>query len=139
MPIHLCGGGTNNVEIAAMTAPNPQLVISDGKDWTAHMPQHDLPYLQNVYSYYQQKQNIQNVHLPEDGHDFGFSKRKPLYDFLIQNFNLNAAAVKDKLGNYDESKCVIEDKTALYAFGKSGELLPKNAIMGFQNLEVLFK
>jgi dienelactone hydrolase len=139
MPIHLCGGGTNNVEIAAMTAPNPQLVISDGKDWTAHMPQHDLPYLQNIYNYYQQKQNIQNVHLPEDGHDFGFSKRKPLYDFLIQNFNLNAAAVKDRLGNYDESKCVIEDKATLYAFGKNGENLPENAIIGFQNLEVLFK
>lgn len=139
MPIHLCGGGTNNVEIAAMAAPNPQLVISDGKDWTAHMPQHDLPYLQNIYNYYQQEKNIQNVHLPEDGHDFGFSKRKPLYDFLIQNFNLNAVAVKDKLGNYDESKCVIEDKTALYAFGKNGENLPKNAIIGFQNLEVLFK
>lgn len=138
MPIHQCGNGTNNVEIAAMTAPNPQLLISDGKDWTAQMPEHDFKYLQRIYSFYQKEQNVENVHLPNDGHDFGYSKRKPVYDFLSKHFNLNTSSLKDKDGNYDESKCKIENKEELYAFGKNGENLPKNAIIGFENLEKLF-
>lgn len=139
MPVHLCGGGTNNVELAAITAPNPQLVISDGGDWTAHFPQHDYPYLKKMYSYYGKESQIQNVHLPEDKHDFGFSKRKAVYDFLIAQFKLDAKAVQDKNGNYDESTCTIEKKEALYVFGDKGEKLPKNAIMGYEQLEKLFK
>lgn len=139
MPIHLCSGGTNNVELAAMAAPNPQLVISDGGDWTAHMPQHDFPYLQHMYGYYGKQQMVENVHLPQDGHDFGFSKRKPVYDFMIKQLGLDEKAVKDKQGNYDESKCTIEDEKALYVFGEQGEKLPANALKGYENLKKLFQ
>lgn len=139
MPIHLCGGGTNNVEIAAMSAPNPQLVVSDGKDWTVTVPEHDMPFLKKIYGYYGRPDLVQNVHLPDEGHDFGPSKRKALYDFLIGQFKLDAAAVKDKDGRYDESKCTIEKETAMYVFGDKGELLPANAIKGFGQLEEVFK
>ncbi|QNL52258.1 DUF4974 domain-containing protein [Olivibacter sp. SDN3] len=139
MPIHLCAGGTNNVELAAMAAPNPQLVISDGSDWTAHMPEHDFPYLQQIYSYYGKQGSIENVHLPQEGHDFGFSKRKPVYDFLCKHFSLDEQLVKDAQGNYDESKCVIEEESALYVFGENGEQLPENVLRGYNNLEKLFQ
>ncbi|MNL44305.1 hypothetical protein D3C87_1668720 [compost metagenome] len=81
---------------------------------------------------------MQNVHLPQEGHDFGPSKRKALYDFLIDQFKLNAAAVKDKSGQYDESRCTIEKESAMYVFGEKGERLPSNAIKGFENLEKVF-
>lgn len=139
MPIHLCAGGTNNVEIAAMAAPNPQLVVSDGKDWTVSVPDHDMPFLKKIYGYYGGADLVRNVHLPEEGHDFGPSKRKALYDFLIQEFKLNGAALKDKTGQYDESKCTVEKETALYVFGDKGERLPANAIKGFEQLEKVFK
>lgn len=139
MPVHLCAGGTNNVEIAAMAAPNPQLVVSDGKDWTVSVPDHDMPFLKKIYGYYGGSDLVRNVHLPEEGHDFGPSKRKALYDFLIQEFKLNGAAVKDKIGQYDESKCTVEKETALYVFGDKGERLPANAIKGFEQLEKVFK
>lgn len=121
-----------------MVAPNPQLVISDGKDWTAHMPQHDFPYLQKIYGFYGKKDKVRNVHLPEDGHDFGYSKRKPVYDFLIEHFKLNPKSLKNGNGNYDESSVTIEKMDALYTFGPNGEKLPKNAIRGYENLEKLF-
>ncbi len=138
MPIHQCGGGTDNVELAAMAAPRPQLLVSDGGDWTAHTPEHDFPYLQKIYSYYVAEDKVENVHLPTEKHDFGINKRIALYDFLIKNFKLNGAAVKDKTGKYDESKVTIEKENALYVFGDKGEKLPKNAIIGFENLEKLF-
>ncbi|MCJ8210010.1 acetylxylan esterase [Mucilaginibacter sp. RS28] len=138
MPIHSCAGGTDNVEIAAMAAPNPQLLISDGKDWTAEMPQHDFPYLQKIYGYYGKADNVENVHLPKDGHDFGPSKRFPLYRFIAKHFNLNIKAIEGQNGGIDESKVTIEKAPQMYVFGEHGEKLPANAIKGLDQLQAEF-
>ena len=138
MPIHFCGGGTDNPEIAAMAAPRPMLIVSDGKDWTDHVPEIELPYLQKMYGYYGKPDNVKNVHLPAEGHDFGISKRTPLYEFIAQHFNLNIKAIKDVSGKIDETPVTIEEESAMYVFGKKGEKLPANAIHGFDALEKLF-
>jgi len=138
MPIHMCGGGTDNVELAAMAAPNPQLLITDGKDWTAHMPEHDFPYLQKMYGYYGKTNLVENVHLPNEGHDYGPSKRNALYDFVARNFNLNIKSIEDKNGKIDESEVTIEPEKLMYVFGDHGERLPKDAIKGFANLQKVF-
>jgi hypothetical protein len=135
MGAHLCGGGTNNVEIAAMAAPRPQLVISDGKDWTQYVPQNEFPFLQRTYGFYGKQDVLKNVHLPNEGHDYGLSKRLALYDFLAQHLGLNINAVKDKNGKVDESKVTIEKESALYVFGEKGERLPSNAIKSYEELQ----
>jgi hypothetical protein len=137
-PVHLCGGGTNNDELAAMAAPRSQLVISDGSDWSANVPDTDLPYLKTIYGYYGKPDMVQNAHFPKEGHDYGKSKRLAMYDFVAKQFNLNINAVKDADGKIDESKITIEKYQAQYVFGPNGENLPKNAIHGFQELEKLF-
>lgn len=138
MPIHQCGKGTDNVELAAMAAPHPQLLISDGSDWTAHMPEHDFPYLQKIYGYYGAQDMVENTHLPNDKHDFGPSKRIPLYKFLSKTFHLDIKAVQDKDGNIDESHVTVEKELAMYVFGDKGEKLPADAIHGFDQLEKVF-
>lgn len=138
MDIFSCSGRTNNVEIAAMAAPNPQLVISDGGDWTDKMPEHDFPYLQKMYSWYNKKDNVENVHLPAEKHDFGINKRTAVYRFMAKHLQLNIGAIQNANGDIDESAITIEPKEALYVFGNNGEKLPAHAVKGFENLEKLF-
>lgn len=138
MPIHACGSGTNNVEIAAMAAPRPQLIVSDGGDWTDKMPEHDFPYLQKIYDWYGAKSLVSNAHLPNDKHDFGLSKRTPVYQFMANVLGLNLKAIQDANGQIDESGITIEKETALFVFGEKGERLPATALKGFDKLETLF-
>jgi len=136
MPIHDCGGRTDNVEIAAMAAPRPQLIVSDGGDWTDRMPEHDFIYLQKMYGWYNKKDNVQNVHLPLEKHDFGINKRVAVYDFMTKQLALNGKAIRDAAGNIDESGITIEKEELMHVFGEHGEQLPANAIMGFAQLEM---
>jgi dienelactone hydrolase len=136
--IHLCGNGTNNAEIAAMAAPHPQLIISDGKDWTADVLEIELPFIQRTYGFYGKKELVENAHFPEEGHDYGLSKRMAMYPFMAQYLGLNLDKVKNNEGVIDESTCVVETKEKMYVFGDKGEKLPSNALKNIDKLYELF-
>ena len=117
MPIHKSATHeTNNTDIAALAAPRPQLLISDGKDWTKNTPHIEFPYIRNVYKLFGAEDKIENVHLPKEGHDYGLSKRLGAYKFLAKHLGLSLDKVTKPDGTIDESFVVIEKKEALYVF-----------------------
>ena len=137
MPIHFMDNGlnTNNAEIAALISPKPLLVISDGDDWTETVPQIEFPYLQNIYSLYNKKENVKNVHLGSEGHDYGYSKRIAMYEFVAEHFSLKTNDVLKSDGIWDESKVTVEPATEMYVFGTNNPF-PENAMMGIESLKM---
>lgn len=129
MPVHRSHDyQTNNVEIAALFAPGPQLLISDGADWTSNTPQVEYPYIQKVYAMYKAGHKLKNVHFPEGRHDYGYAKRDVAYNFLAQHLGLNRHLVPYDEG-FNEDFVKILPKNDLSVFGED-QSIPENALYG---------
>jgi len=136
-PVHLCGYGTNNAEISAMAAPRPQLIISDGQDWTKNVPELEFPFIKNIYSFYDAEEKVKNAHFQEEGHDYKESKRFAMYSFMAEHLGLNLENITNSKGEITED-VTIESFDELKVFGKNGEKSPNNAIKDIDKLYALF-
>lgn len=130
MPIHKSKDHqTSNVEIAALAAPRPMLLISDGKDWTKNTPDVEYPYVMNIYKLYRKETQLENLHLPDEGHDFGFSKRKGAYRFLAKHFSLSVKEITDQNGEISETFAKVEQPEVLNIFTEENKR-PAYAVQG---------
>lgn len=129
MPVHKSKDHqTNNVEIAALCAPRPMLIVSDGGDWTRNVPRVEYPYLQKVYAVYNAENRIEHVHFPAERHDYGPSKRFAVYNFLAHHLKLDAGKLPYH-NRFDESFVRILPKEELQVFTVENPI-PATALQG---------
>jgi hypothetical protein len=130
MPIHKNGAHqTNNVEIAALAVPRPMLLISDGADWTKNTPEVEFPFIRNIYGLYGKSKLVENVHLPDEKHDYGPSKRNAMYAFMAKHLALDLKAVTGANGQIDEDPSKVLEQKDLEVFN-TAHPRPANYVVG---------
>lgn len=130
MQIHKNGQfQTNNVEIAALMAPKPMLMVSDGDDWTKHTPTSEYPFMKHIYALYGQDSHVENVHLALEKHDYGPNKRKAMYPFMAKHLNLDIRMIQNTSNEIDETNSKLLTAEELNVFNQ-GHPIPKNALNG---------
>ena len=73
--------GTDNVEVASVFAPKPQLFVSCTGDWTSKVPLEEGPAAKKVYELYGKPENLQWVQF-NYGHNYNVESREAMYAFF---------------------------------------------------------
>lgn len=119
--------GTSNVEIAAMFAPKPMLLVSATGDWTRNVPREEFPAIRLIYGLYGKPDNVEVVQI-DAPHNFNKASREAVYRFLGRRVmgQPNTSSLTEK--EVREEK--LQDMLALSARG-----LPANALTYAQLFE----
>lgn len=93
---------TYNVEIAALAAPRPMLMVSATGDWTVNTPSVEYPTVRRIYELYQADDRLACAQVDAE-HNYNAASREHVYRWFAQWFLGNAA-----LGNHVERPFVVE-------------------------------
>lgn len=112
--------GTFNVEIGAMMAPKPLLMVSATGDWTRHTPREEYPEIRTIYDLYNQQANLEAVQF-DYPHNYNRASREAVYRFFAKHLkgDSNTAAYAEKPFQVEKD----EDLLALH-----DHPLPSNAL-----------
>lgn len=72
---------THNVELAALAAPRPLLMVSASGDWTANTPNREFPAVQRIYDLLGHRDRVETVQF-DAPHNFNRASREAVYAFL---------------------------------------------------------
>lgn len=81
----LLRAGTNNLELAAMAAPRPMLLVGSSGDWTKDLLSVDAPAIRSVYALYGKQDRLEAFfHSAE--HNYNYIARHVVYGFFLRQF-----------------------------------------------------
>ncbi len=75
---------TNNMEIGALFAPKPLLMISATGDWTKDTPEVEYPFIRSIYTFYGAADPVKNVHV-DAPHNYNKQSREAMYRFFAKH------------------------------------------------------
>jgi dienelactone hydrolase len=111
---------TSNVEIAAMFAPKPMLLVSATGDWTHNVPKEEFPAIKRIYDLYGKGDEVEVVQIDEK-HNFNQLSREAVYRF----FSKHNPGLSDsrELSEHDISIPMVQEMEVL-----SNRTLPAGAL-----------
>ena len=74
---------TNNVEIGALMAPRPILLVSCTGDWTKNTPRVEYPWMRGIYQLYGAADRIAEHQVDED-HNYNLESRHAVYQWFAR-------------------------------------------------------
>jgi hypothetical protein len=117
---------TFNVEIGAMMAPRPMLMIAATGDWTKNTPREEYPAIRSIYELYDRGAGLEMVQI-DAPHNYNQASREAMYGFFGKRILANSGEVKEASGVHVEK---LQDMLVWH-----GRALPGNALNYEQLLE----
>lgn len=111
---------TNNVEIAAMFAPKPMLLVSATGDWTHNVPHEEYPAIRSIYDLYGKGDQVSVIQF-DAHHNFNQASREAVYRFFAKQ-NPGFSNIQE-LTEHDISVPMLQEMMALL-----NRTLPVNAL-----------
>jgi len=109
----------NNIEIGALMAPRPLLLVSATGDWTGETPKSEYPAIRGIYELHGVPERVANAHF-KAGHNVNQDSREATYGF----FRRWLLGVQGD-AKYAEPPYAVEKKEDLLVW--AGRELPKEA------------
>ena len=101
---------TSNVEIAALFAPKPMLLVSATGDWTHNVPKEEFPAIRKIYDLYGKSDQVEVIQI-DQVHNFNELSREAVYRFFArQNPGLSDSR---ELTEHDISIPMLQEMLAL--------------------------
>jgi Acetyl esterase (deacetylase) len=110
--------GMSNVEIAAMMAPKPMLLVSATGDWTRNLPREEFPAIRQIYELYDKASNVEAVQF-DAPHNYNKDSREAVYTFFGKHVLGNSGKISERNAHMEK----LQDMLVFH-----GRSLPENAL-----------
>ncbi len=107
----------SNMEIGALAAPRPLLMVSATGDWTRETPRVEYPAIRSIYRLYDAADRIASVQVRAN-HNYNQTSREAMYRF----FGAWLLGDREKWLNFTEPDFQVEEDAALRVFPGEGPL-----------------
>lgn len=126
---------TTNVEIAALAAPRPLLLVAATGDWTVNTPHLEFPAVAAIYGLYgeETRRRVESVRF-EAVHNYNRQSREAVYDFFRRWLPADGGAVpsEDDIPGPDAEEDLRVFARRPWPAGPEGEAAVENVVRQFQ-------